>query len=182
MSPIVSRGKHVGVAVPCTNPIDPEHPNTVPEFALAINWIEANAVGMGVTPSRVGVWVQSPAGNVLYTLERGTRNLLSSTVIPFQTDVGPCVDGGLADVEKFFDLQLRGDQTAERPESDRRPGGGGRGFGNGDFGGREMGRRQANAVPVGDKTQRTSPNPMSARIGPRLLWPSAINLQHVMLI
>jgi hypothetical protein len=128
---IAARGKHVGVAVPCLSAIDPDHPNTAREFTLAFDWIEANAVGLGVTPSRMGIWIQTPAGHVLYTLERGTRNLLSSTTVPIQTDAGRRMNNGVGEVEEFFNRQLRGEVTAQRPEGDRRHGGGGHGRGMG---------------------------------------------------
>jgi hypothetical protein len=141
LSQIAARGKHAGVALACIHPIDTAHPNTAPELALALNWLETNAAGMGVAPSRVGVWVQNSDSHILYTLERGTHNLLSSTTIPFQSPNGPRIDGGLAEVEAFFNLQLRGERAQDGPEHGRGSARDARGFGPGEFGGRSTGWR-----------------------------------------
>ena len=140
---LVSHGKHVGVSVACVTGLNAERPNEIPEFALVMDWLHSNAETYEISPNRVGIWIQTSNGHSLHTLERGTHSLLSSVTIDYQKEFGQRPDGGLFDVEQFFNRQLRGEET-DRPVgrgprgSGRRGGGPGRGPGGGGFGGTGM--------------------------------------------
>jgi hypothetical protein len=124
------RGKYVCVRIGCRSVIQVADPTTAPECAASIQWILANAAQYEINPDRIGLWFPADDGDYVYTLQRGSAEVLAQSLL--REDEGSMAGrrSSLNTVEAFFDHNLRGESPEPSPEA-RRPGRRG-------FGGRRM--------------------------------------------
>jgi hypothetical protein len=123
---LAERGKYVCVRLACWGTVDAADPTSIPECSAAVQWIFANAAPYNMNSDRIGIWYPSVDGDYVYTLRRGSAEVLTRSVLGRDGGSAARPRLPLDDVETFFDRNLRGERPEEALEAH---GPGRRGFG-----------------------------------------------------
>jgi len=126
-------GNYVCAKVKCHSFVDVSHPTDNPECAQAVQWLAAKATEFDINPGRMGVWVAFPEADFVCTLERGSTNVLASSILERRERDMPAGPPMMTnEVLAFFEKNLRGEDPKPPPVAPRGRGGrtgGGRGGG-----------------------------------------------------
>lgn len=125
---LAASGNYVCAKVRCHSFVEVSQPTNNPECAQAVQWLAAKATEFDINPGRVGVWVAFPEADFVCTLERGSTNVLASSVLERgERDMSAWPPMMTNEALAFFDKNLRGEDP--KPPPTPRRGRGGRGGG-----------------------------------------------------
>jgi len=127
---LAASGNYVCARVKCHNFVDISHPTGNPECADAVRWLAAKTSEYNINPGRTGVWIEFPDGDFVCTLERGSTDVLASSMLERPQGGIPAGPPLMtSDVQAFFDKNLRGEKSKPAPMARRGRGRGGHGGG-----------------------------------------------------
>lgn len=111
-------GNYVCARVKCQSFVDVSQPTSNLECAEAVRWLASKATQYDINPGRIGVWVAFPEADFVCTLERGSTNVLASSVLERrESDAAAGPPPMTSEVHAFFDRNLRG----QDPQPSRSP-------------------------------------------------------------